>query len=429
MLGLYSGVAAAHGRPPSLNQLHFRGDVILAQGTFGLVRSDDGGQSFYTYCAAAYGVDARNLDPRILLGPNDRALVGTYDGLLQRNECSFSFPEPALEDQFVIDLVALDEDVTRLLALRTDGSKPDQLFRSDDGGQSFEPLGPAIEDVLLERVLTANGGTRIYLSGARPQRPDQSRAAFLFRSDDSGATFERFSFPLLEGERNLIILGAEGDTVFGQVLHFNGEFTPERLVVSRDGGETFTDVGGLVDIGGFAATSVGTLVGSRRGGLYRIDDGLERLSDIAVRCIGEHRGEVFVCADQTVDGFALARSADGVAFEPMLRLEEIGIVPPCPDCSDVAITCEAWAPDLVYDLGIDAPLPPDFDPQGDVGAPREVPLPVRCGGEGPSPGIAGGGCALARTRTRTVPTMLLLLILLALRRRGGVASRRTGGLQ
>ena len=84
LFGAWSQVASAHGRPPSIQELRFHPSDpqrIVGEATWGLVFSDDGGQSWGWICAAAYGVDARMEDPHVAWGADGSILLGLKIGL------------------------------------------------------------------------------------------------------------------------------------------------------------------------------------------------------------------------------------------------------------------------------------------------------------------------------------------------------------
>ena len=83
---LFPALVCAHARPASLVHLAFDpGDPsrMVAQATWGLAISEDGGASFTWTCAAAFGVDARNEDPPIALTADGAVLLATFDGLVR----------------------------------------------------------------------------------------------------------------------------------------------------------------------------------------------------------------------------------------------------------------------------------------------------------------------------------------------------------
>jgi photosystem II stability/assembly factor-like uncharacterized protein len=399
--------ARAHGRPPALGDLQARPgqpERLVARATWGLAISDDGGERWRWLCAAVMGVDARTEDPAIAVTADGAIVAATFGGLLRSDDggCSWSRPAAALADVFVVDLWRVDGRGLLAVAAGADGE--DRLFRSDDAGRSWRALGESFGEVLVDRVRSApSAPRRVYASGSLPSRGGRDRRAFLLHSDDGGASFERAELPLEEGERAFDLWAvdpSDPDVLYGQVLHFDGEDAPERIVRSEDGGRTFETVLRIPYVGGLLVTEAGAVyAGSRLGGLWRAPDGrdFQRLASLPVTCLAEAGGALWACLDEARAGHALARSEDGRRFETVLRLAGIDAMVECPRCSPAGIECRAWAGDIAYDLGLDASPPPGFDPDGGTGGPRDAGRPEECRSE-PAPGCgcrAGGRRGLA----------------------------------
>ncbi|HJL16115.1 MAG TPA: MYXO-CTERM sorting domain-containing protein [Sandaracinaceae bacterium LLY-WYZ-13_1] len=409
LLLLSAASAAAHGRPPVLGSLHAApGDPsrLVARATWGLAISDDGGDGWRWLCSAVMGVDARNEDPALAVMEGGVLLAGTFEGLRRSTDggCTWTRPSGALADVYVLDLWRVDARVALAVAAGPEGE--DRLYRTEDAGRSWRPTAGRFGEVLVARVRTApSDPSRVYASGAVPAVAGGERRAFVLRSDDGGASFEPFELPLRDGERQLQIWAVDPrdpDVLYGQVLHFDGEEAPERVVRSEDGGRGFETVLEIPWVGGLMVEPSGAvLAGSRRGGLWRAPDGraFEPLDpELPVTCLARIGETRWACVDEARAGFALARADDGRRFEPAAGLRAMDTMVRCPRCSPAGIQCPAWAPDIAYDLGLDASLPAGFDPDGGTGAPRDAGLPVECGGEPPpeegcraAPGGTDGG--------------------------------------
>ncbi|MEM9075114.1 MAG: hypothetical protein AAGE52_41840 [Myxococcota bacterium] len=424
---VFDATAYAHGRPAAFQALAFDpGDPnhIVAQSTWGMAFSTDGGASWTWTCAAAYGVDARTEDPSVAFA--DGALVlGSFGGILESTDgtgCSWSEVPGPIQDAFGIDVEP--DGQGGLLLIGTDGFAPDRLWRREGG--DWAPHSEEIENVLLERLRVAPSNPAVvYVTGALPRRAEQERALFSFRSSDGGRTFSRAEVSL-RGEEYAILAAAiapdDPDVFWTLVLNFDGETAPERILRSTDGGRSFQTRFALPQVGGVVVRGDGQVVfaGSKLGGLWRSDNAgvsWRKIQDVAVRCLVEHNDELWICTDQSLDGVALVRTREGETLEPIVSLPEIVTLQPCPRCSEVGITCPAWTPDVSFDLGWDLEAlgldPPELEPDGGVGLPREVRLPEECGGE-PEPASDGCGCG-----TTAAPDAAWLAGLLLLRRRSG----------
>ncbi len=408
-----ASLARAHARPAVFNALRVdRRDPlhVVAQATWGFAVTRDGGRSWRWACAAVLGVDPRFEDPRVLLGYEGRVLASTFDGVFASDPagCDWGFASDALTDRWVIDLAADPREPTRLFAVATDVGAEDQVFRSLDEGRTWEAWGPPQDDVLLDTLLVApSRPERLYLSADIPGLPED-RTTMVLRSDDGGASWERLPFEGLGTDERFLriraVSPADPDVVFAVVLAASGAvLDAHRLVRSEDGGATFATVLEASQLGDVVIAEDGGTVwtASRAGGVYRSDDAGLTFSrvqaDLPVSCLTWTDGELRACTVQRLAGFALARSADrGATWEPLLRLEEIDAMVECPRCSDVGIACPPWLPDVSYDLGFDAGIEIDLEPDGGIGLPRDAAVPFECGGPPPPP--EGCACRVVRPR-------------------------------
>lgn len=395
-------VVHAHGRPPLVGDLRFHPtdpDTVVARATWGLVLSRDGGERWEWICAAVTGADPTREDPAILVVSDGSILVGTFDGLSKSSpdRCGWTRPEPALDDVFVISLDARPAEPDTVYAIETSGTAPDRLHRSEDGGETFEPVGAPVEGILLERVRVApSDPTRIYLSGADPSGASGDREAYVLRSEDAGARFERTRVALEDGERNVHLLAvdpSDADRLLVRVTRRITDEREERLLLSEDGGRSFEAVWRAREItdAAFAPDGATAWASANRGGLARSDDGGRSFDAVApghTTCVEAREGEIWTCADALIDGYALGRSRDGGdAIEEMLYFQEIHRLPSCGACTSVGYVCPEWFPDLAYDLRLDAGT---GIPEGGVtGTPRDAAPPPECV-EGGVPAMDGG---------------------------------------
>ena len=427
---LLPSIACAHARPPALNSFRIDrhdGDHFVAQATWGAAVTRDGGATWRWMCASVLGVDARFEDPSMRLGYEGRVLAGTLDGLLISDAagCEWAPVPGELGSTWVIDIGIDPSDPLVLYAVATDVTFGDQLYRSDDEGRSWSARGEAFEGVLLAGIQVApSRPQRIYLSADVPGLP-ADRQTLVLRSDDGGLTYDRFRFVDLAPTERVVRIRAvdprDPDVLYAVVFDAATVMDPHRLIRSGDGGETFETVLTAPQLGDVVIDETGqrVLVGSRLGGVFRSDDrGLTFAQvhpDLPVSCLRYAAGRLHACTDGRAAGFALATSDDwGQSWSPILRLDEIRELVPCPTCSGVGVVCPAWLPDVSFDLRFDAGLTVDLEPDGGVGLPRDSGLPPECGG----PPAPDGGCGCRLTaRSDHARWWLLLFSLVALRAR------------
>ena len=212
----------------------------------------------------------------------------------------------------------------RLIALTAVTGEEDRVWESRDAGRTWALLDGRFGEVLVDQVLVApSDGRRIYASGAIPDRGTGRRVPHLLRSDDGGSRFEPIPVAAEEGERSLALRAVDptdADLLYAEMLHFDGEDVPERVLRSADGGRSWRTVLRLPYVGGIAIVDGAVWVGSRLGGLWRSSDGLsfeEVDPDLAVTCLAEVDGALVVCVDEAQSGYALGRW-DGASLRPIL---------------------------------------------------------------------------------------------------------------
>lgn len=414
--------ALAHGRPAFIGAIAFHPtdpDTIVARATFGLVLTEDHGASWRWICAAVTDADATREDPAILVTPDGSVLVGTFSGLARStpDRCEFTQVGGDLDNVFVIDLDARRAEPGVVYAVATSGADPDALMRSDDEGRTFAPVGETFDLILLEKVRVApSDPMRLYLSGAIPGTP---RQGFFLRSIDGAESFVPIEIPLEDGERNVHVLAvdpADPDRVLVRVTRSVVDTMPERLLLTENGGDTFTTVMRARQITGAAFSSDGATAWATSRtieGMFRSGDGgrtFGQIFDGNLPCVAERDGELWFCVDQLRDGYAMGRSDDGGdTIDQVLHFDQIVQLPACSRCSEVGYVCPQWFPDVAYDLMLDAGI--DF-PDGSVtGAPRDAAPPAICtdgsedldAGIGPDGGIESPGDCACRAGARRAP--------------------------
>ncbi len=419
--------AAAHGREPHIGLVAFDPvdrDHLVLRGTWALLTTRDGGETFTWSCAVAAGFDRLTEDPPVVVTASGAIALGTFDGLRRSTAsgCDYEDGPAPVRGAYVIDAQPDPHDPRAIWAVSSPGDRPNTILRSGDEGASFETLASFDPGVLLERVrLAASDPLRVYASGAIPMTATEPRRAFLFRSVDGGRTFVSTEIPLLTAdERNVHVVAVDPTDAQRALVRVTRRATdplPERLLLTEDGGDSFRAVLEERELVAVAFSHDGAHVwaGSWDGGLHRSDDGGETFAsldaELRVRCLAERAAldgtsELFVCADELTEDFALARSRDlGETLEPVWGFADATNDVGCPACTAVRTICPSYWPDVVYDLallgGVDggpAPGPvdggvPPFCGEGGVSLDASLDASTESGGPG-----GGCGCAVVGAR-------------------------------
>jgi uncharacterized protein (TIGR03382 family) len=428
-------------------------DVALAQDTgepLALLARDvgfvvaTGGDDFRLLCTRALDTSANG--PLHVVAPGaGRLLVGSYRGLqsLDLNACSWPFPDPQLEGTLIIDLWLQDGAVLALI----DGDDGHQVFRSDDGGLSFAPAVELPADASFFRVRFAPGDpSRVYALATAPDG-DAGVSAFLFSSDDGGASYQRHALEFAEGEGGAQLLAvdaADPDRVYvgfqsALTSHSHGDeaghegAVSDQVFASANGGQSF-ELARNVGLLGALATGdeAGELwIGDAEGGLYHSPNygaAFETVdSELHVSCLAQRDGVLWVCADSTRDRFSLGYSEDGgESFVSALRFDEVDELLQCADservssCAPVLQNWRFWHPSAgstAQDAGSAGPSP-DAAPPGHGDGTRDASADdggaVAVASEADSDSGCGCSTLTAQGATGGAP---LLLALAWLRRR------------
>lgn len=429
------GRAHAHGRFPAAGQISHHPsdpDTIAVRTTFGILLTHDGGQSWGWICREILDIDLRD-DPAIAVMADGSVLSASFDGLKRGVDrgCSWSYPEDALDRVVTIDQVRHPTDGATSFVLTSPGAAPNRVYVTRDSGATWTPT----QDIapggwLSERIAVAPSDPDvIYASGAIPPTADSPRQTILYRTDDGGESWTALPFERQEGDRNILVLAVDPNDAARAFMRVNQEpdgDTPDRLVRTEDGGETWTEVLTLAKIGGFTFSPDGSqawIGGPEPEGLWRSDDGggsFEQLTEkLSIGCLAHADGALWACANNYADGFAVGRSEDGGdTFDPALVFaEHVTHVIDCP--GSVVETCEPVFVDLETDLGLAMSGEfPDGGRYPDAGGPGGPDAGVAPGVDaGPSDG-GGGGCGCRASRgSGAAPPVLVLVGLASLARR------------
>jgi hypothetical protein len=299
-------------------------------------------------CVGALGYE--DTDPALAVLEGGRILLGLVDGVSVSDEAGCTFERAAGIDGRVIDVTAaLAEPGTAYAA--TIAGTTTRFWASTDGGESFEPLADEIADFTATTLDAApSDAGLVYAAGLLG-----TGGGFL-RSADRGESFVAFTVPEATSARRPYV--AAVDPTDGRTVYVRLEGLPGLLFVTRDGGETFTQILALdIPVLGFALSADGgTIVASNPyDGTYnarRDDFVFERVACEGPMCLLFDRGRLYGCGDNFVDGYIVGRSDDlGATFE---RVADFGcLVGPvaCGASSGAGTACPAVWPAISQQIG------------------------------------------------------------------------------
>jgi hypothetical protein len=410
---LAAAPARAHA-PPYATDIRWIGESaatkIVVRTNRGLLVGDSASRAFRLVCNDAFRAALVEVVPTAEL-PDGGLLVGTYAAGLLRSDPTFCDFEPVgPEGMSPIDVKSDLEGNARALLLPLDGSDG-SLFESNDGAASFRALSP-VGTAPTAYVSAPSNSQRVYVSTNTTS--GNSSTGHVLSSDDGGKQFTDRVIELDGSELRAFVLAVDpedSERVFVRTQSRDG-LTPERLLRSEDGGQTFQTVLHAEGPLTVALAGGGTVWAGSATGLYRsrdsgatfapsTDNGLVRISCLAVRA-----GELYACALNELEFGVLVSKDDGATFDWFLRFSQVTARAECSPTSDEGARCAAAFEDWSLEQLV---------PAGDGGAGSFG------GGELPSAETPrdepGGGCRMGKPGKRTSGLWFLALLGLARYRR------------
>lgn len=394
--------AAANGRYPAAGLLVVDPsdpEHVLVRATYGVLTTQDHGGEWRWICEGAVGFGGYE-DPMLGILADGTHVAGLFAGLSSSRDggCDWTLAGGDLEGRYVVDLSVERGDPSRAVLTLSNGVSGGQfltqLWETTDSGASWAQAGVDLPSDFLSLTVDAapSDPARVYVSG-RFGPPGYQGA--ILRTSDRGQTWEPLEIPGSD-DTHLPFLGAidpaDPDVIYVRLdgaAEMPGQ-TSDRLIVSKDGGQTWTTAfEGLGDLLGFALSPDGSAVavGGPDDGLWRAPTAslaFERVADVGVRCLTWTDRGLYACGDEFRDGFVVGLSSDeGASFAPLLHLD--GLCGPlvCDAASGVASLCEdQWGATqlTIGSTDCSASGPPSPPPASDEGGG----CACRAGGEGAS---------------------------------------------
>lgn len=429
---LLSSGASAHGGLPQTQDLLLHPgdpDTLVASATFGLLVSEDRGESWDWVCVQSIPGGRLGFVQPAILTSDGTVLMATADGLMRGSNlgCDPSFV-PEFESRYMADIVRDPTNPRTLYLLESEGTAMNRVYRSTDEGASWDEYGMPMPMGFLPERLRVTGDGYLYAGGTFPPTAMTERRARVFVSNDGAMTWTETAVAIEMDERNLFLLEtSDPGTVYA---HIPGDLR-DRFVVSTDHGMTFTDFdsipAAMTVTGrpiGFALTASGTYYGNTERGLFHSPDGMpgvETDTMVDTACLKVVGTDLYMCANGLVDGYSIGRATPpDTTFTPLLEFSDITGPRACG--GEVQTTCNMWWDDLLRDLGRGSEIPdggflPDGGRDGGV-------TPIDAAGIDAGTTVDDdGGCCQASPGSSAASAFLIALALLTGRSRTRKARR------
>lgn len=413
--------AAANGRPPGTSTITFkRGDdqQIAVGMTFGLLMSSDGGATWHWVCEDAVGYGGM-YDPDYAFAADGALYATTFDGVVATRDGGCTFVGTSLGTKFSSAL-ALGPTGNLHVAMADD--RDGKVYTSLDGGMTFprQPMPGMLKDWWASIEVAPSDPDRIYLSGYRLV-PGQPKVHLLFKSSDGGASFEALpptsidDFAVMPNS-SIEIVGVSPtnpDVVFARVELADNSIS-DAIYRSDDGGTSWTllvekrdSIAFLVRKNGDLvlateqvdpANGLGAFVSTNNGASWTPLPGPPHIS-----CLAENAaGEVWACTQNygmpgvPSDEFGIMKtSGDLATWSGVLQYQAITAPLACASGTTQKDTCDdkLWC-GLCMQLGCDpkrsCPTGMEVD-----GPPGDGPLPMPPPPKDSCCGASHGGSSLA----------------------------------
>jgi MYXO-CTERM domain-containing protein len=190
--------ALANGRFPEAQRLlEFPGNPnrLYMAATFGLLATEDRGQSWYAICEEAFALKFLEGDPLLEVLPDGALLGGIYETLNRSSDCGCTWQTTlaASATETVLD-ITIDRRTGAVLAVVADSASLPLRFwlsESTDLGKTWHKLSdlPSTMVYAFTVDVAPSDSSRIYVSGV-PRADQTTPPGLLAVSSDHGASWE-----------------------------------------------------------------------------------------------------------------------------------------------------------------------------------------------------------------------------------------------
>ncbi len=389
--------AQAHSAPPATTNVQARRgspSELVSGTTFGTLLSQDNGQSWRWICEEAMGSMAR-INPLLVWTQNGHLLAGDFYGLGLSRDRGCSWTELATFQLIGVSDLQLHPTLASVVLATTSSysaqtNSLNGVYESTDEGLSFHRTS-------LMREKTYFSGVRV--APSRPARVYASAWWFqpvegwLYRSDDSGATFsEVYRSAVGVGPLTVQAVSPVDAEVVFATAEEGGTPPVYRLLRSANGGASFQEVLRLQNPprGVELSADGSTVYAVDLSAVYRsLDSGLtfEKLPAPTENACGRVVGDsVYVCGSPFTERWSLARAQDlDAGWTPVLRFQDVKGPIACPEGTAVATQCTPFWPALQERLATYGTAPTDGGTESPDAGTTE---PRRGCGCGETPGSA-----------------------------------------
>lgn len=330
--------AEANGRPPGVATINFRRGMeseILVGGTFGAVKSIDGGATWRWICEDAIGYGGM-YDPDYAYSSMGTLFATTFTGL-KANRDGCQFEQTPSGTRFVSNTaIGADGAVYFSAADLMDG----KVYKSTDDGKTF-PLSAmpgTTKDWWQSLEPAPSDPNRLYLAGFRSEA-GLPKVFLMYRSNDGGLTWVPQpvgAFATMPNSTIEIVGVSQTDPnlVYARVS-LEDNTVSDAIYRSTDGAQSWTRILGKPEAIAFLVRRNGDLVAATKdSGTVKSTDGGMTWQAVAgaphINCLAENTaGEVWACTRNYSttqlqgDDAAVMKSKDLAAWTKVMRFQDL----------------------------------------------------------------------------------------------------------
>lgn len=356
--------ASAHATPHVLD-IVFRNDGYVLLSNRGLIFGDKDRTNWRLMCAEALGINTTEV-PSLVGLPDGRLMVSTSRGLSTTADdgCSWQPVAPFA----TTSVPAMVQDPTDPQKIYLAAYSPDPmlalggLYISEDGGTNWTRLLEANDHDFVRSIRVAPSDPKhIYATGQTWDEKGKY-TYYLTQSRDGGKTWARKNLPLEMHELALQLFAVsptEPSVIGLRAGGSNPQAVPERLLISKDGGETFASPISLLLLSELAFSADGKaawVVG--QDGFFESTDGLATFNRVStaesMSYVTERDGEVLACGYYAGigtggNGIGMAKMASN-GFTSFMQLNDVRAQVACDASSLTAMKCASWWVDWEREL-------------------------------------------------------------------------------
>jgi hypothetical protein len=356
--------ASAHATPHVLD-IVFRDNGYVLLSNRGVIFGDKDHANWRLMCAEALGINTTEV-PSLVGLPDGRLMVSTSRGLSTTVDegCSWQAVAPF----GTTSVPALVQDPTDPKKIYLAAYTPDPMlmlggvYLSEDGGTNWTKLLEANDHDYVRSIRIARSDPKhIYATG---QTWDQmgKYTYYLTQSLDGGKTWMRQDVPLVMNELDLQLFAVsptEPNVIAVRAGGNNPQAVPERLLISKDGGKTFSSPISLLLLSELAFSTDGKtawVVG--QDGFFESTDGLTTFNRVgkaeSMSYVTERDGDVLACGyyggiGTGENGIGTAKLAEN-GFMSFMQINDVRSQVACDPSSMTAMKCASWWVDWQREL-------------------------------------------------------------------------------